>query len=140
MVIDAVAAGGTGIRLHYAAWLRHGATGCDVVTYLYWLGWINAAIGGDTLGRIQNEVHYSGRVQGVGFRFTTQQVARRHAAVVGFVENLVDGRVRLVVEGDGAQVSAFLEDVKSTMADYIREVNVKERPVTEAYTSFEIRQ
>ncbi len=110
-----------------------------MVAYLYWLDWIHAATGEDKLGRIQNEVHYSGRVQGVGFRFTTQRVAGRHTAVVGFVENLVDGRVRLVVEGDDTLVSAFLNDVESAMADSIREVNVKERPVTEAFSSFEIR-
>lgn len=91
------------------------------------------------MGRIQNEVHYSGQVQGVGFRFSTQKVARRHP-VTGFVENLVDGRVRVVVEGEHAAVSDFLRDVVSTMAGFIREVNVKDRSATDAFTSFEIRR
>ena len=39
-------------------------------------------------------VYFSGRVQGVGFRFTTLQVAKEFE-VAGFVSNLPDGRVRL---------------------------------------------
>ncbi len=46
----------------------------------------------------------SGRVQGVGFRYTAKGVAQRFA-VTGFVRNLSDGRVELVVEGDAAEVT-----------------------------------
>ena len=50
-----------------------------------------------------NEVHhetvwFSGRVQGVGFRFTALQVAREFE-VAGYVENLYDGRVCIEAEG-----------------------------------------
>ena len=45
-------------------------------------------------------VHYTGRVQGVGFRFTTCRLAESFA-VAGRVKNLPDGRVRVVVEGGG---------------------------------------
>lgn len=96
------------------------------------------AVGVETLDKIQYEVHYSGRVQGVGFRYSTRQVARRHA-VTGFVENLIDGRVRVVVEGDRAAVQEFLSDVDSTMAGCIREVTVKQQPVTDMFSSFAIR-
>ena len=43
-------------------------------------------------------VHFSGHVQGVGFRQATLQVAKEYE-VAGFVMNLTDGRVRLEVEG-----------------------------------------
>jgi acylphosphatase len=43
-------------------------------------------------------VFYSGLVQGVGFRYTTQRIAQQHA-FAGFVRNLPDGRVQLVAEG-----------------------------------------
>ena len=49
-------------------------------------------------GAEQREVYYSGRVQGVGFRYTVRSLASR-MAVTGFVKNLPDGRVHLVVEG-----------------------------------------
>lgn len=41
----------------------------------------------------------SGRVQGVGFRYFTEDLAQREG-VSGFVRNLPDGRVEAVVEGD----------------------------------------
>src|SRR5262249_24196810 len=44
-------------------------------------------------------VHYSGHVQGVGFRYAARSIAGKYA-VTGFVQNLSDGRVRLVVEGN----------------------------------------
>ena len=47
---------------------------------------------------IRNTVHYTGHVQGVGFRYTTTTIAGKHN-VAGYVQNLPDGRVRLVAEG-----------------------------------------
>ena len=44
-------------------------------------------------------VFYSGKVQGVGFRFTLQQIAKE-LNVVGWVKNLKDGRVELLAESD----------------------------------------
>ena len=49
--------------------------------------------------RRQAHVYYSGRVQGVGFRFTAAGIARSHG-VSGFVSNLSDGRVELTLEGE----------------------------------------
>jgi acylphosphatase len=42
----------------------------------------------------------SGRVQGVGFRYFAQDVARREG-LTGLVRNLPDGRVEVVAEGAG---------------------------------------
>jgi acylphosphatase len=41
----------------------------------------------------------SGRVQGVGFRFFIQDIARREG-LMGVVRNLPDGRVEVLAEGD----------------------------------------
>ena len=43
-------------------------------------------------------VYYEGRVQGVGFRFTSEYVAQQ-LKLTGWVKNLPDGRVELVAEG-----------------------------------------
>jgi len=67
---------------------------------------------------IRLTVQFTGRVQGVGFRYTTQRIARRHA-VAGYVQNLPDGRVKLVAEGERAEVRAFADEVADTMAGYI---------------------
>ena len=67
---------------------------------------------------IRMTVFYSGRVQGVGFRYTVTQIAERFA-VAGYVQNLPDGRVRLVAEGVAAQLKSFIEAVDDRMSRYI---------------------
>src|SRR5262245_52973054 len=56
-------------------------------------------------------VHYSGQVQGVGFRLATVRIARDYP-VTGWVKNLKDGRVQLVVEGPEEGVDKFLKAVR----------------------------
>ena len=51
------------------------------------------------MGRQQLHILYEGRVQGVGFRYTTKSVANGFE-VTGTVRNLTDGRVELVAEGE----------------------------------------
>lgn len=68
-------------------------------------------------------VHFAGRVQGVGFRYTTRRLAGRFA-VAGYVMNLPDGRVELVVEGESDQVRGLLDAVKEVMGHHIRDTRV----------------
>jgi acylphosphatase len=58
-------------------------------------------------------VRYEGRVQGVGFRYTTVSIAGRFR-VVGFVKNLPDGDVELVAEGTEAELAAFLAAIRAS--------------------------
>ena len=51
--------------------------------------------------------YISGRVQGVGFRFLAQHVARM-LGLTGWVQNLYDGRVEVVAEGQRQQLEQFL--------------------------------
>ncbi len=69
----------------------------------------------------RREVHYSGRVQGVGFRYTACRIALQFA-VTGYVKNLPDGRVELVVEGRPQEIEAMLQAVRAEMGRYIRDV------------------
>lgn len=55
-------------------------------------------------------VWFSGRVQGVGFRFTCVQQSKRHD-VAGWVKNLIDGQVEMVVEGTPQGIENYLQDV-----------------------------
>ncbi len=64
-------------------------------------------------------VFFSGRVQGVGFRYQTAQVAREFE-VSGCVQNLADGRVQLEAEGTESEVSAFVAAVVDRLTGYIR--------------------
>jgi len=69
----------------------------------------------------QLTVHFSGHVQGVGFRWTTERIAAGYS-VTGRVRNLVDGRVRMYVEGEQAEVEAFVQEVQNVMVDYISDI------------------
>ena len=82
-------------------------------------------------------VIYKGRVQGVGFRYTAQQLAEGFP-VAGYVRNLPNGWVELVAEGEREQVDAFLAAVARKMAEYIRQTTVEEI-TSGGYKKFEIR-
>ena len=86
----------------------------------------------------RRDVIYRGMVQGVGFRYTARAIARNHA-VVGFVRNLADGRVRLVVEGQNEEIDRYLEHLKRYMADYIREARETSSEATGEFDAFEVR-
>jgi acylphosphatase len=84
------------------------------------------------------EVHYSGHVQGVGFRYSVRQLASEFE-VRGFVRNLPDGRVQLVAEGLTSELTRFLDEIAARMAAYIRDVTVDVRPATGEFAGFDIR-
>jgi acylphosphatase len=86
----------------------------------------------------QREIYYSGRVQGVGFRYTVRALAARYR-VTGFVRNLPDGRVHLVVEGAVNEVQTLVNSIHSEMGTYIHDAQVSTRPATGRFREFEIR-
>ena len=53
----------------------------------------------------------SGRVQGVSYRYFTQQAARE-LELTGWVKNLPDGTVEVRVAGDGEVVERFREQLR----------------------------
>jgi acylphosphatase len=70
-------------------------------------------------------VYYTGRVQGVGFRYSAQRLAESFA-VTGYVRNLPDGKVELVAEGAPDQVDSFLDAVARRMSDYIERSRIED--------------
>ncbi len=87
----------------------------------------------------RRKIHYSGWVQGVGFRYTTRRLATRFP-VTGFVRNLSDGRVELVVEGLLADVDRFLSAVRDEFDAQIRDIEECSPPATGEFSTFEIRR
>lgn len=53
--------------------------------------------------KIRKHFYFSGRVQGVGFRFQACRIARS-LGLTGYVQNLWDGRVELEAQGEENQV------------------------------------
>ncbi len=86
----------------------------------------------------RREVYYRGTVQGVGFRYTARRIAS-HYHVTGYVKNLPDGRVLIVVEGQPGEVAGFLAAVAETMGACIRGTEEKVLPATGEFQRFEIR-
>jgi acylphosphatase len=82
-------------------------------------------------------VYYSGDVQGVGFRATAVRIARDHP-VTGWVKNLADGRVQLLVEGTDAAINKFLKAIRDHWKDDIKNEEAKDHEPSGKFKGFEI--
>ena len=82
-------------------------------------------------------ITFTGTVQGVGFRYTTQNVAQRFG-VTGWVRNEPDGSVKCVVEGEHAELDRFFAAIRDTMSGYIRDANLETGPATGEFHAFSI--
>lgn len=83
-------------------------------------------------------VFYSGRVQGVGFRYTTKTVATGFE-VTGIVRNLADGRVELTAEGQREELEAFRTALQDAgLAGFIRDEQVSWAEPENKFRGFEI--
>jgi acylphosphatase len=86
----------------------------------------------------RRSIHFSGHVQGVGFRYTAQDLARGFK-LTGYVRNLSDGRVEMVIEGPEDQMDGLVEAIQQKMEGLIRNVNVQVTPATGEFKQFSIR-
>ena len=105
------------------------------------LSWCVAAGAEDAKerGAVRRTVFYTGHVQGVGFRATTQEIARGFK-VTGWVKNLEDGRVQMVVEGGEAEVTKFADAVVKRFEKNITKQEAETGKTTGEFSSFEIRR
>ncbi|MFZ5828588.1 MAG: acylphosphatase [Planctomycetota bacterium] len=86
----------------------------------------------------RREVVYAGRVQGVGFRYTVRSLAAR-LPLSGYVRNLPNGRVQLVVEGLPGDIDALLAAIRDAMRGYISGREERVREASGEFRGFEIR-
>jgi acylphosphatase len=66
---------------------------------------------------LRYRIVYSGRVQGVGFRWQVMNVSESYE-VTGFVRNLSDGTVELLVEGTKTEAREMIDAVEAKLKDY----------------------
>ena len=89
--------------------------------------------------RVARRLIIGGRVQGVGFRYFTQEVAQREG-VTGWVRNRADGRVEVYIEGEAETVTrverALRQGPRSARVD---DVSVEMEPPSGEYSEFVIR-
>lgn len=90
-----------------------------------------------TRDQVRWTVHFSGKVQGVGFRFTTERLAAGRE-VTGTVRNLPDGRVEMVAEGTENALESFLAAIESTFRGYISGRQKAEMPATGQFVGFRV--
>ena len=66
---------------------------------------------------MRRKINFRGRVQGVGFRWNTKEAV--HAfAVTGYVKNLSNGTVEILLEGKREEVVASMKVVEERMRGY----------------------
>ena len=72
----------------------------------------------DSSPKTCRRIVFHGRVQGVGFRMTTKRLSRKYD-VVGYVKNLSDGTVELLVRANEAEIERFLNAIRQQFSGNI---------------------
>ena len=84
------------------------------------------------------DIIFTGRVQGVNFRWTTCQVSGRFD-VTGWVRNERDGSVRCVAEGEPGELEAFVHAVEEAMSGYVKDTRITSEVAVGDLDGFGIR-
>ncbi|NYT20106.1 MAG: acylphosphatase [Methanosarcinales archaeon] len=86
------------------------------------------------------EIYVSGRVQGVYFRGFTQQVAAR-LGLVGYAQNLPDGRVRVIAQGKRSLILELLDNLHiGPELSNVESVDVSWIDTSDEFTEFFIKR
>ncbi len=84
------------------------------------------------------QLFFSGSVQGVGFRFKAQSLARR-SKLTGWVKNLADGRVEIRAEGEREDLGLFLSRLKEEFGHQLTKLDSQDMPFLGEFNDFEIK-
>ncbi len=82
-------------------------------------------------------VIFTGRVQGVGFRFTVFNVANR-CQLTGMVRNIASGDVEMIVQGHPKDIANCIKNIKETYTAQVREIKTEEITINPKYQDFKI--
>ena len=83
-------------------------------------------------------IYYSGSVQGVGFRYMAQSVARL-LGIAGWVKNLKDGRVEIVCEGTEPGLNEFLDKLKDIFSLHTKDIRIEQKSPSGKLEGFDIK-
>ena len=84
-------------------------------------------------------IHVQGRVQGVGFRYTTKMLADQ-LGVTGSVKNEADGSVSIEAIGDDKAIDAFVAGVKDSPshAGKVNQIDIQPDDAIKERRSFDV--
>ncbi len=86
----------------------------------------------------RRHIYFSGRVQGVGFRWTAVHAARERG-LTGWVQNLWDGRVEMEVQGEAGVIRLFLADLEDDRYIHIQDMDWETLPPVAGESGFRTR-
>ena len=86
---------------------------------------------------IQAHIFYSGKIQGVGFRYTVKSFAKE-CSVVGWVKNLENGKVELVAEGEEKQINKLCQLVEEQFEGFIVDKKMTTERPQGKFTNFQV--
>lgn len=85
------------------------------------------------------EITVQGVVQGVGYRFFAIQKAREYG-ITGYVQNLPDGSVLVVAEGEKGMLNDFIKELKiGPRAAKVTKIDVKFSEEEKGYKNFTVK-
>jgi acylphosphatase len=87
--------------------------------------------------RTAKHVVFRGHVQGVGFRYTAKEIAQQYH-VAGFVRNLPDGTVEMLLQGPPQDIDNCLREVRDSFEGHIRDTQIEDAPFNPRYADFRI--
>ena len=86
---------------------------------------------------VAKHIVFSGRVQGVGFRFTALNIANRYH-LTGYVRNTPKGAVEMMAQGEAEIIDDCVRDIQDSFTGYIRQIDVEPATADAKITDFKI--
>jgi acylphosphatase len=86
---------------------------------------------------VARHITFQGRVQGVGFRYTSLRIAAGYE-LTGFVRNLPGGAVEMVAQGTQKDIDKCLREIQEYFGGHIRDCATKEIPYDPRRADFRI--
>ncbi len=80
---------------------------------------------------------FKGRVQGVGFRYTSKRIADRYG-LTGTVKNLYDGNVECFIQGEEKDIDEFIEELNNQSYIRIESMDKSEVDIKDNESSYNI--
>jgi len=88
--------------------------------------------------KIRKHIYFSGRVQGVGFRYRSKYLAEP-LGLTGWVENLWDGRVEMEIQGEDLAIRRFLNHLRVQPFVRITDMELSALPLVEDERGFSVQ-